>query len=379
MTKQTWLSSLGKLSERDLDLCSRAYDVLLGNVYENEGYPWSPYRCLSPCKSKFKGIWNWDSAFHAMGVANWDTQLAKESIIGFFNFQKDNGLLPDVIFEDGKVVDSFTKPPVFAMAALRIYEKDQDKSFLEGIYPALSKNAAFYENNRCYNGLFHYDCDEKDIPEYETFARFESGWDNAVRWDGGLMNMWAIDLNCFMVLFYRVMAKIANILGKTDDAPVWEAKETALSKLINEKFWDNESKHYSDTDRFTEKVSSVLSPASFMPLFVGIASEEQAKAMGEIAVNNFCSKMPTVSFDNPAYCNDYWRGPTWLNVAYFAAKGLKDYGLSVADDIKESILNMCFEEKRGIFENYDSKTGEGLYCDAFSWSSVFIIEFILNF
>ena len=101
--------------------------------------------------------------------------------------------------------------------------------------------------------------------------------------------------------------------------------------------------------------------------------------MGELAQKRFNSKMPTVSFDDPGYSNDYWRGPTWLNVAYFAAKGLHDYGLAVGNEIKESILDMCHNEKDGIFENYDSKTGEGLCCDHFSWSSVFIVEFILNF
>ena len=82
-----------------------------------------------------------------------------------------------------------------------------------------------------------------------------------------------------------------------------------------------------------------------MPLYIGIASREQAEAMRIVAEERFKGKMPTVSFDNPMYSNDYWRGPTWLNVAYFAAKGLKNYGFAVADTIKESILNMCFADK----------------------------------
>ncbi len=41
-------------------------------------------------------------------------------------------------------------------------------------------------------------------------------------------------------------------------------------------------------------------------------------------------------------------------------------------------------EKRGVFENYDSRTGRGLdkkdriRCNNFSWSGVFTIEFILG-
>jgi len=98
-----------------------------------------------------------------------------------------------------------------------------------------------------------------------------------------------------------------------------------------------------------------------------------------IAQTRFKSKMPTVTYDHPAYSTDYWRGPTWLNVAYFAAKGLKNYNCDVANQIKENILEMCDAQKEGIYENYDSLTGKGLCCDHFSWSSAFIIEFILNF
>lgn len=118
-----------------------------------------------------------------------------------------------------------------------------------------------------------------------------------------------------------------------------------------------------------------------MPLFIEIASEERAEWLNKLAMdpNKFYSGMPTVAYDDPEYSRTYWRGPTWLNIAYFAAKGLKNYGFKSADKIKETILNWVANEKRGIFENYDSKTGEGLYCDHFSWSSAFVIEFILNF
>ena len=50
--------------------------------------------------------------------------------------------------------------------------------------------------------------------------------------------------------------------------------------------------------------------------------------------------MPTVSYDNPNYSTNYWRGPTWLNVAYFAAKGLKNYHFDdTADKIRIPFLN----------------------------------------
>ena len=73
--------------------------------------------------------------------------------------------------------------------------------------------------------------------------------------------------------------------------------------------------------------------------------------------------------------------PVYLRFGRLAVPVIFDenYKFEVADKIKENVLNMCYNEKDGIYENYDSITGKGLCCDHFSWSCVFINEFILNF
>lgn len=371
--------SRNEWNERDSELLVRTYDVIMGNVYENGKYLWNPYKCISPGKDTFQGIWNWDSAFHSVGVSRYDQQLAKDGILGFFKFQKENGFLPDCIFEDGSIVDISSKPPLFAWAVEEMYRREKDFDFIQEMYPKLSANLEFWENERLYDGLFYYDASNKDSETYLTYVKYESGWDNSVRWDNGITEYWAIDLNCYMVMSYRSMSFLARELDFSEDAIKWDKKQSELSVLINQKMWDCENRCYVDVNKFTEEFSDVLSPASFMPLYIKIASVEQADDMRKIAEERFNCKMPTVSFDNPHYCNDYWRGPTWLNVAYFAAKGLKNYDFEVADKIKENILDMCYNEKSGIYENYDSITGKGLCCDHFSWSCVFINEFILNF
>lgn len=379
MKRKEWVDLSNKFSDRERELLIRSYDTITTNIYEKDEYLWSPYRCITPGKVSFDGIWNWDSAFHAIGVSRWDTSLARDSISGFLKFQKKNGLLPDVVRESGNIVDTFSKPPLFPWAVETIYKREPDTEFLKSVYPKLVLNEAFWVKERCYEGLFFYDAENRDTDDYLIRVKYESGWDNSPRWDKGITEYWAIDLNCFMVMFYRSMSFLAKELCLSTDAATWNTKAETLGKAINEKMWDSENQYYSDTNKFTEEVSSILSPASFMPLYIGIAPCDRAKSMCHIAEERFKSKMPTVPFDSAEYSNNYWRGPTWLNVAYFAAKGLKNYGFEVADSIKESILEMCHREKRGIYENYDSLTGEGLGCDHFSWSCVFINEFILNF
>lgn len=386
LTKEEWLDKNKGLNERNNRLLELAYTILMNNVYEAEGHPWSPYRCISPArclgpgKDGFFGIWNWDTAFHSAGVSRWDTGLAREGLLGFMQYQKENGMFPDVMFEDGRLADTFSKPPVLATSCEIVYKRDKNMDFLKKVYPMLVKNESYWTEKRCHDGLLFYDAeDSKGDKDYELHVRYESGWDNSVRWDKTITDMWPIDLNCFMVMMYRSLSYMANELSLFEEAETWGEKGVKMSRLINEKLWDNEHGYYADANKFTGEISEVLSPASFMPLYIGIASEQQAKCMANIAETKFECKMPTVSFDDPEYSTDYWRGPTWLNVAYFAAKGLKNYGFDVAEKIKESILEMCAKNKEHIYENYDARAEKGLCCDHFSWSCVFVIEFILNF
>lgn len=271
-------------------------------------------------------------------------------------------------------------PYVCISPGLCVYLRCQDKKFIEGMYPKLCKNAEFWRNYRMYDGLFYYDAVNKGEPSYLQNVKYESGWDDSVRWDMPIYELWAIDLNCFMVDYYNAMSYIASELGNGNDSEMWKKRAQELADLINERMWDEKQHCYVDVNKFTGEKSSVMTPASFMPLYSGIVSAERAEFMNNLASDKrkFYSGMPTVAYDNPEYSTTYWRGPTWLNVAYFAAKGLKNYGFSAGDDIKNTILDWCDKDKRGIFENYNSITGEGLRCDHFSWSSAFIIEFILD-
>ena len=387
MTKQEWLKQYKHLSARDQSLLSRAYDTLETNTMREKGMPWGDMPCITPWQREKegisnvnRGIWNWDSAFHAMAVSRYDTDLAKSCIEAFCQFQLEDGMFPDVVFANGHVVNDLSKPPVMAWATELVYERCGDRAFLERMYARLVKNEAFWCEQRQYQGLFYFSS-QKDVEKdnYQR-ARYESGWDNSPRYDTPIVNLWAIDLNCFMVQTYRALAEISEHLG-LDDAQKWLARGEKVAQLINERMYDEERGVYADTDKYTGKQIRTLSPASFMPLYIGIAPHERAEAMEKIAADpqKFFPYMPTVTYDDPAYSTDYWRGPVWLNVAYFAAKGLKDYGFDkTADAIKEAILNMCDQIRDGIYENYDSKAMKGLSWHNFSWSAAFIMEFILH-
>lgn len=381
MTKTEWLEQYKKeLSERDLALLKRAYEVIEGNTLQGDDMPWGSSPAISPWSGSTAGLWNWDSVFHAMTVARYDGELAKSCIDNFAMFQCENGLLPDVIYADGNIMDNYSKPPVFAWGVLEVYKATDDVEFLKRNYERAAKNEAFWRSDRFDNGLFFYSAQENPEKDDYLHPKWESGWDNSPRWDfAPITDLYAIDLNCYMVLTYRSLAEMAEILG--DDNSEWISKEKALAKEIEERLYNKDIGAYVDRNRKTGEYSTVLSPASFMPLFIGTASQERAESMNKIArdTKKFYPGMPSVSYDDKGYDNNYWRGPTWLNIAFFAIKGLDDYGYTdTASEMKEFILNMCYEGLPYIYENYDSIKETGKSHNLFSWSSAFIIEFILQ-
>lgn len=383
-----WLAGFyGRVPFADYTLLDRSARTLLGNILhgtKDKPLPWHPWRGITPSHIGFRGIWNWDTAFHAIGVCRWDPELAREQIRMFLSFQKPDGLLPDVVFEDGRIVDNFGKPPVMPWAAMIVNQRDPDVAFIRSVYEPFVR----YEHHWCVNrggardGLFHYNSTHPDPKIRLVHAMYETGWDNSVRWDNGLYELWAIDLNCFMVMLYRAMAYFADLLRLPDDVEKWKLREKTIAALIEEKLFDDESGAYLDYDFGTGKFVQVLTPASFMPLYTGIASRKHADAMAKIGGNRrkFTPGWPTVAYDHPAFDpNSYWRGRTWLNVAYFALKGLKDYGQSnIAEEGRQTLLNWVRGEPAFICENYNSQTGQWVGVQHFSWSAVFTIEFLLN-
>lgn len=368
------------MDDKTTALLDKTEKILKANQYSGIEWPWGKYGMISPGKGIFKGIWNWDSAFHAIGMLSIDPVMAEEQIEGFLQFQMDDGMLPDVILEDGEIENHYTKPPVMAWAAVEVYKQTRNIEFLRRVYPCMVRNEEFWVEKRSLDGLLHYDADRSDNcdeEKYLTRVRYESGWDDSPRWDGMPQNYWAVDLNCFMVMHYRALAFMAEELEKASD--IWKQKETALTSLIEKRLWNEQLKAYTDYNFVEKKYTDALTPASFMPLYIGIAGREQAIAMSDIAEKHFFPGMPTIAYDNKAYSTTYWRGPCWLNVAYFAVKGLKNYGFDkLANGIRDTILNWVYEDGEHVHENYDAKTGEGLCCDHFSWSCVFVRELLLN-
>jgi len=376
-----WVSeNTQHLSPQQAELLRRAQATLLGNIVSLPA--WKPYRGVDPSLGAYQGIWNWDSAFHAIAISQWDAALAREQFDILFSRQLASGALPDVVWAKGGMVTTITKPPVMAWAIAVVDHRAPDTEYLRKMYPKLVHLGEFWlrERGGAADGLFYY---------AGADAGEDSGWDNSLRWDDGYRSsssnehrLWAIDLNCYMVMHYRAMAYIAGRIGLVNDESAWKNAATQLASRINERLWDDKLGFYVDRDRITGKDGPALSPAGFMPLFVCIASRERAARMEKLAVDSekFFPGMPTAAYDTPGFeSHGYWRGSTWMNTSYFALKGLEQYGYSkTAEAMRSELLSNIARDRSTMWEYYDSRNGAGAGAKGFGWSAAFTIAFLLD-
>jgi putative isomerase len=397
MSREQWLDQhKNSISARDYRILEKASKILIQNVAPNtEGTLWNPYRAITPSMSPnpkrpnelgFAGIWNWDSAFHTVGVARFDKRLAQEQMEAFFLFQKDNGMLPDVVYMPvigNKIMDQYGKPPVWAWALEQLDRRCPDDDFLKKMYPKLVLNEGFWrtERYRSNDGLFFYSTTEQG-ENRDKYIRWESGLDDSIRFDDGVIEfLYPVDLNCFMVSFYKSMQYLALRQNLTSEAEKWNKREKELTEKILKVLWCDEESCFFDWNFKENSFVKVITPAIYMPLWVGIAAPSQAAAVNKYATDpqKLYPCMPTVALDHPKMNPlGYWRGSVWLNTAYFAIKGLYDYGFrQTAVDIKETLLEWV-DKDESIHENYNPITGEGKCNPDFSWSCVFAMEMIME-
>ena len=103
-------------------------------------------------------------------------------------------------------------------------------------------------------------------------------------------------------------------------------------------------------------------------------------------VNRFNSFVPlgTLDLSHPRLEPErgYWRGPVWLDQAYFGIRGLRNYGYDKeANELTLKILNNCqgWWADQPVHENYNPLTGETLNAPHFGWSSAHLLLMMFEY
>ncbi|MDW3211457.1 MAG: trehalase family glycosidase [Reichenbachiella sp.] len=343
----------------------------------------------------FHGFWAWDSWKHSVGLADILPQLAKDQILTMYDYQDIDGMIADCIFRDTLIEKHNwrdTKPPLSGWAIAKVFETTQDTIFIKQLYPKLKKYHQWWYDFRDHdqNGL----CEYGSTDGTRVAAAWESGMDNAVRFDeatmltngggGYSLDQESVDLNAYLYAEKLYLVQLAQILGETSDAERYRQEALGLAEQIKEQFYDSGKGFFFDV-MLDDKVIQIFGPEGWIPLWAGLATEEQAAAVANHIMDQsqFNTKVPLPTLDashpkfNPK--NGYWRGPVWLDQVYFAIRGLEKYGYhQEANELKNKLFNNAegLMTDGPIRENYHPITGEGLNAKHFSWSAAHLLMLI---
>lgn len=342
------------------------------------------------------GIWSWDSWKIASANALYNPEMAKDEMRTLFDHQAPNGMVPDFIGYNRRYNNwRDTKPPVAGWGTMNVYRASGDKEFLAEMYPKLMKFHRWWyaERDHDHNGICEYGSTDGTL----IAAAWESGMDNGVRFDDAVMlqngeNAWSMNqenicLNSFLYADKLALAEMAEILGKKDEAAQLKKEAEVIAEHVRTKMFDPETGFFYDTRLETGEFIKVMGAECWLPLWAGIATQEQAKAVMEkmMDTNKFNSTLPlgTLAVDHPRLrpVRGYWRGPVWVDQVYFGITGLRKYGFNKeADFLTEKFIRNAqgLTTDGTINENYNPLTGEQLNAPNFGWSSATIIKMLLE-
>lgn len=347
----------------------------------------------------FNGFWSWDSWKHSVGLANYNLPLAKKQVKLMFEFQNEDGFVADCVYRDTTIERHNyrdTKPPLSAWAVTNIYKKDNDLDFVKELYPKLKKYHYWWYQKRDHDqdGLCEYGSTDGSL----IAAKWESGMDNAIRFDNAKIlkneegaysiNQESVDLNAYLYAEKLFLIELAKALGLDKESQSYKTEADFLKSKIQTQFFDKNDGWFYDTDLSGRTFIKGEGSEGWTALWAKAATTEQAQTVKTRMMDQekFYTKVPfqTMSADHDNFnpLKGYWRGPNWLDQAYFGVKALRNYGFHTeANQATIQILKGAegiLEKGKSIRENYHPITGKGLNAQNFSWSAAHIIMLLTD-
>ena len=218
----------------------------------------------------------------------------------------------------------------------------------------------------------------------------ESGFDVSFRFGpfGAATHHYApVCLNSLLYKTEKDLEQISRWLGHGADAEKWARRAEARKKLITRYLWSPEQGLFFDYNFQTGQRSTYRYASTFYPLWAGLATPEQAKA---VALNLEAFEQPgglPMSTENTGTQWDLPYG--WGNIEMLAIGGLRRYGYNAdADRISYEFLSMVAENFRrdgNIREKYNVVTrsseahvelGYQMNVVGFGWTNAAFLELL---
>jgi len=218
----------------------------------------------------------------------------------------------------------------------------------------------------------------------------ESGFDVSFRFGpfGSATHHYApVCLNSLLYKTEKDLEQISRWLGHAADAEKWNKRAEERKKLITHFLWNDQDGLFFDFNFQTKRMSKYQYATTFYPLWAGLATPEQAKAVaGNLKVFERPGGLPMSTQETGAQ----WDLPYgWGNIEMLAVEGLRRYGYNAdADRVSYEFLSNVAENFRrdgNIREKYNVVTrsseahvelGYEMNVVGFGWTNAAFLELL---
>lgn len=386
--------------------------------------PWSSLLALPQAYivpgGRFTETYYWDSYFTMLGLAESGREdLLKCMADNFAWLIERYGHIPN---GNRTYYLSRSQPPVFALM-VELFEEDgvrgarryldhlkKEYDFWMDGAGTLLPNQAYRRVVRLPDGaLLNRYWDDRDTPRDESWredvetarhsgrppnevyrdlrAGAESGWDYSSRWLRDIRRLASIrttqfipiDLNAFL---FKLENTIANLCALNDDRTAeahYRQQASDRREAVVRYLWDEEQGCFRDYDWRREQLA-LFSAASVVPLYVGMATHEQAERLTHAVRTRLLTPGGVLATEYES--NEQWDYPNgWAPLQWMAVQGFKLYGHdALGNEIARNWLhtvNHFYQHHHKLIEKYhianstphEGGGGEYPLQDGFGWTN----------
>jgi hypothetical protein len=353
------------------------------------------YSYTRPSPGRYPWQWYWDSCFAAIARRRMDPRRSRAELRTLLAAQRPDGFLGHTIFWDRPV--SWTRLPFYNVTSRHAFQTETIQPPLlawawqlavgdPAREPAIGRQADWLAANR--------DLEEDGL--LWIVQPDESGLDASPKFDP----VWGRRANSrigFPLLVgrnrrlgfdaRRIRARGGPVVCEVVVNTLWSLSLQALGRpsatpALVDRLWDEQAGAFFDEVQPGGDRPRVLTCASLAPLALPDLPEEIGRRLVEehlLDPAEFLTPVapPSVAVGEASYepggghgpIRRYWRGPTWINTAWFAWLGLKRLGYQEeARAMAAGLVGAV--EREGLREYYDPRDGRGLGARDFAWSAL---------
>jgi alpha,alpha-trehalase len=241
--------------------------------------PW-PYSSAAGSERAYPEMYGWDTHFINLGLLAHDRPAQARGHILNQLFQIDRyGMM---LNGNRTYYLTRSQPPLLPESLWRYHQAAPDPDLLAQAYPLLCREYRDYwdgPHHRTPSGL----ATNRDLGDpglrNELASEAETGLDFNALFEGDVRRFAPLQTNCLLVHYARVLARIAALLGRPDDAYAHDDEAERRAAQIRDLCWDADAGFFFEYNWEEGRRGSVWSVCAYWTLWAEVATPEQAAAL----------------------------------------------------------------------------------------------------